>query len=274
MLICKKPFLKQGDVPMANLNDFTLKNNARQVLGVTCTVNVKRSYRAFLGGKFAGYLNFGYTTLGKGGVKEVILIGENYPVNKFNAQIIAVARDKSGTKDDIYIAAKENSIFYEPHIIKLVDKFIPEGSADYICYYEKSCGAVMYTTSGGVRKYILITNISGHIGFPKGHIEYGETEKQTALREIYEETGVHTQIIDGFREFYNYKINNFIKKKAIYFLAEFDPKDIQMDIMEISEYHLLTYEEALEVLNFRHDKKVLEKADKFINGLTSGKAKL
>ena len=254
---------------MANLNDFSFKNNARQILGSTCMVNVKRSYRAFLSGKFAGYLNFGYTTMGKQGVKEVILIGENIPVNKFNGQIIAVARDKRGAKDDIYIAARENSIFYEPNIIKLVDKFIPEGSADYICYYEKSCGAVMYTNDGGERKYILITNISGHIGFPKGHIEYGETEKQTALREIYEETGVHTTIIDGFREFYNYKINNFIKKKAIYYLAAFNPQDIKMDIMEISEYHLLPYDEAMKLLNFRHDKKILEKADKFIDALES-----
>ena len=125
----------------------------------------------------------------------------------------------------------------------------------------------MYTNVDGKRKYILITNISGHIGFPKGHIEYGETEKQTALREMYEETGVHTSIIDGFREFYNYKINNFIKKKAIYYLAEFDVKDIQMNIMEISEYHLLSFDEAMKILNFRHDKKILEKADKFIDEL-------
>ncbi len=249
---------------MANLGDFALKNAARQVLGVTCNVNVKSSYRAFLSGKFAGYLNFGYTTLNKGGVKEVILIGENFPVNKFNAQIIAVAHDKKGEKDDIYIAARENSIYYEPHIVKLVERFIPEDSADYICLYEKSCGAVMYTEVDGVRKYILITNISGHVGFPKGHIEFGETEKQTALREIYEETGVHTSIIDGFREFYNYKINNFIKKKAIYYLANFDPKDIRMNIMEISEYHLLPYEEAMEKLNFKHDKKLLEKAENHI----------
>lgn len=256
---------------MANLNDFTFKNNARQILGVTCTVNVKRSYRAFLSGKFAGYLNFGYTTLGRGGVKEVILIGENFPVNKFTAQIIAIARDKSGAKDDIYIAARENGVFYEPNIVKLVSRFIPEGSADYICYYEKSCGAVMYTECGGERKYILITNISGHIGFPKGHIEFGETEKQTALREIYEETGVHTEIIDGFREFYNYKINNFIKKKAIYYLAPFNPGDIKMNIMEISEYHLVTYSEALKLLNFRHDKKIIEKAEKFIDELEKKK---
>ena len=249
---------------MANLSDFTAKNYARQILGLTCTVNVKKSYRAFLDNRFAGYLNFGYTTLGKHGVKEVILIGENFPVNKFNAQIIALARDKSGLKDDVLIAARENSIFYEPNIAKLTEKFIPEGSAEFICYYEKSCGAVLFTEQGGERKYILITNISGHIGFPKGHIEYGETEKQTALREIYEETGIHTSIIDGFREFYNYRINSFIKKKAIYFLASFDPKDIQMCIREISEYRLLDYQQALNTLNFRHDKKILEKAELFI----------
>ena len=40
-----------------------------------------------------------------------------------------------------------------------------------------------------------------------------------------------------------------------------------MDIMEISEYHLLTYDEAMKLLNFRHDKKVLEKADRFIDEL-------
>ena len=130
---------------------------------------------------------------------------------------------------------------------------------------------MLYTEDEGERKYILITNISGHIGFPKGHIEYGETEKQTALREIYEETGVHTEIIDGFREFYNYRINNFIRKKAIYFLAPFHPKDVRMSIMEISEYRLLPYAEALEALNFRHDKRILEKAEEFINTRLSGK---
>lgn len=199
---------------MANLNDFSAKNYARQVLGLTCTVNVKKSYRAFLDGRFAGFLNFGYTTLGKYGVKEVILIGENFPVNKFNAQIIALAHDKAGEKDDILIAARENSIYYEPNIARLTERFIPKDSAEFICYYEKSCGAVLYTEDEGVRKYILITNISGHIGFPKGHIEYGETEKQTALREIYEETGVHTEIIDGFREFYNYKNQQLYPKKS------------------------------------------------------------
>ena len=33
----------------------------------------------------------------------------------------------------------------------------------------------------------LIKNNSGHIGFPKGHIEYGENERETALAEVFEE---------------------------------------------------------------------------------------
>ncbi len=47
---------------MANLNDFSAKNYARQVLGLTCTVNVKKSYRAFLDGRFAGSsVNFNFS---------------------------------------------------------------------------------------------------------------------------------------------------------------------------------------------------------------------
>lgn len=72
------------------------------------------------------------------GVKEVILIGENFPVNKFNAQIIAVAHDKTGAKDDILIAAKENSIFYEPNIAKMTERFLQTENTEFVCYYEKS----------------------------------------------------------------------------------------------------------------------------------------
>lgn len=247
-----------------SFNDYAVRNNARALLGASCAVTVKRSYRAFKDGRFAGYLNCGYTTLPKVGAKEVILIGENLPVAKFSGQIIAIAHDKSGAKDDVLIAARENSVYYEPHIACLVERFFAKDETEFVCFYEKSCGAVLFSGKGADRRYILITNISGHIGFPKGHIEYGESEKQTALREVYEETGVHTELIDGFREFYNYRINSFIRKKAIYYLAAFDPADVRMNIREISEYRLLSYEEAMETLGFRHDKKILEKAEAFI----------
>ena len=114
---------------------------------------------------------------------------------------------------------------------------------------------------------MLITNISGHIGFPKGHIENDENEKQTALREIYEETGVNAELIEGFRHSYNYYINGFIKKRAVYFLAHFNKEDIKMNIREISEYRLVTFEQAMAILNFKHDRDIISSADEFINSI-------
>ena len=64
---------------------------------------------------------------------------------------------------------------------------------------EKSCGAVVFTRVDGDIKYVIIQSLAGYYGFPKGHMEAGESEKQTALREVYEETGLTVHILDDFR---------------------------------------------------------------------------
>ena len=53
---------------------------------------------------------------------------------------------------------------------------------------EKSCGAVVFTKENERIKYVLIRNLEGIYGFPKGHMEAGETEIETTLREVYEGT--------------------------------------------------------------------------------------
>ena len=55
---------------------------------------------------------------------------------------------------------------------------------------EHSSGAVLYTEEQGEIRYILVQERNGNWGFPKGHIEAGESRRQTALREIREETGL------------------------------------------------------------------------------------
>ena len=42
--------------------------------------------------------------------------------------------------------------------------------------HEKSCGAVVFTCIDGEIKYVLAQSLGGHFGFPKGHVEPGETE--------------------------------------------------------------------------------------------------
>ena len=59
--------------------------------------------------------------------------------------------------------------------------------------HEYAAGAILYTIDNGVVKFILVEESDGHIGFPKGHIENGETDEVCALREIWEETGIHAR---------------------------------------------------------------------------------
>lgn len=252
---------------MANLSDFTTQKNAKELLGKECEVIVTSTFNLYRKQRRIGILNYGSTTDENGNTHKVYVIGEDNPLVTFRGKITAIARKKDMSEDEVFIACAKDALFYEPKITSLLAKYLPAEEYDYMCLYEKSCGAVMYTYVNGERKYILITNISGHIGFPKGHIEAGENERATAKREIYEETGVVTELIDGFRESYNYLINGYIRKKAVYFLASFDVADIKMNIMEISEYRLVTCREAKKILNFRHDREILEKADEFITNL-------
>ena len=55
---------------------------------------------------------------------------------------------------------------------------------------ETSAGGVIYRWSGAVPHILLIRDAYQHWGFPKGHVEQGETPADAALREVREETGL------------------------------------------------------------------------------------
>lgn len=105
-------------------------------------------------------------------------------------------------------------------------------------------------------------------GFSKGTIEKGEKEMDTILREIGEETGIEDlKFIKGFKEtekyFFRHKGKNFFKL-VFYLLAETKTKEIKLSF-EHSGYDWLPYEEASEKLSFKNAKKILKKANDFLN---------
>ena len=61
---------------------------------------------------------------------------------------------------------------------------------------EKSAGAIIFRTENGIKYYLLLhyapsePGKRGQWGFAKGHVEEGETEEETARREVAEETGI------------------------------------------------------------------------------------
>ncbi len=132
---------------------------------------------------------------------------------------------------------------------------------------EKSCGAVVFTYEGGTRKCLIIKSVEGLCGFPKGHVENGETEMETARREILEETGVSVDFIDGFRheESYTFVREGVrIDKEVVYFLCEYKNQVPKPQESEIDEIYLLDFESAVEKLRFDSAKHVLREAEKYL----------
>ncbi len=134
---------------------------------------------------------------------------------------------------------------------------------------EKSCGAVIFISSPDV-KYLLLQYTEEHWDYPKGHMEQGETEEATALRELKEETGIyHVSLIPGFKENIRYfytKNKEKISKEVVFFLMESHTTNVLLSNEHIG-FEWLPYEEALERLTFKNAKDVLKKAHRFLLSL-------
>lgn len=250
---------------MTSLNKSNINKGTKFIMGKNVAVRVTGTYKVPGEDKRKHTVNCGVIiTEDSCPERTAYVVGVEEPLVEYTGEIIAIVKNRE-TRKDSWIIAPNGFVLYEPALVKLLSHFINVDVCSFICLYEKSCGAVLYTEEEGHRRFLLIKNMSGHIGFPKGHIELGENEKITAEREVWEETGVHTEVLDGFREYYNYSVNSFVKKQAVYFVAPFKIDEIEMNIREISEYMLVTFEEGMKVLNYPHDRSILAKADKFIN---------
>lgn len=130
-----------------------------------------------------------------------------------------------------------------------------------------SCGAVVFTVENGVRKYLLVTENSGHTGLPKGTMEPGETETQTALREIREETGIAPQLMDGFCHRICYQPLPDVEKHVTFFLARYDHQPIQPMENQVKNVLLLPFEQALCALTHQNTREVLQLAHTYLDAI-------
>ena len=134
--------------------------------------------------------------------------------------------------------------------------------------YEKSCGAVVYCKKDNDIKYLLVCEHGGYWVFPKGHMEAGETEHETALREVKEETGLDVTFVDGFQVTDEHNLAregrpNTIKQ-TIYFLATYENQNYIPQESEVSKIELMDYETAMATLQFDSFKNILKQAQEFL----------
>ncbi|MBE6861039.1 MAG: NUDIX domain-containing protein [Ruminococcus sp.] len=127
--------------------------------------------------------------------------------------------------------------------------------------HEKSCGAIVYRKSHGNIEILLIRHInSGHWSFPKGHVEAGESEVETAKREIMEETSIDVIIDPTFRETVTYSPRRDTSKVVVYFLAKAKNVDYVPQADEISEIKWVDIVHANNILSYENDKNIVTKA--------------
>lgn len=130
---------------------------------------------------------------------------------------------------------------------------------------EKSCGALVYRQENTAVKILILRHkLGGHWSFPKGHVEQGETERQTALREVQEETGLKIRLKESFREVVSYSPRPGINKDVVYFLGVTDQKETTMQPEEVSEIRWVDLENAQEFLTYYNDKQLLRSAKKYL----------
>lgn len=134
---------------------------------------------------------------------------------------------------------------------------------------EKSAGVLTAYKDKNELLFLLIHQVSGHWAFPKGHVEKGETEIETAKRELFEETGIeNVQLIEGFRYLQTYSFEkDGVKsdKEVVFFLGMASNKNVTLEAGKVQMYKWLPLQPALEQLTHESNKTLLLVANEFLN---------
>ena len=137
---------------------------------------------------------------------------------------------------------------------------------------ERSAGAVVFVPAAEGPEYLLLRYGAGYWGFPKGHVEAGETDVVAAQREVMEETGIpvaQQKLLDGFEDDTDYKFRRgsiLVEKDVRFFLIEAGTREVKLS-HEHSGYAWLPYGPALERVSFEGPRRILQAAHSFILSL-------
>lgn len=198
---------------------------------------------------------------GGSGNKSAYVVTRKKVNDYFDGIVIAVA-EFEGLNEERPIVARYGEIFYEPELRRLLSQLRNIKLKSIRCLYEKSCGAIIFYKTKQNTKILLVKNNNGRYwSFPKGHIEEGETEQETAVREIKEETGLDVTLTKGFREISEYCPFGKIRKRVVFFLARAFTDNVKIQEEEIASYIWVDLQQARKMCTYDNDLRIIEKAE-------------
>ncbi|MFC6274371.1 bis(5'-nucleosyl)-tetraphosphatase [Levilactobacillus tangyuanensis] len=135
---------------------------------------------------------------------------------------------------------------------------------------ENASGAVVYRLNGNTPEYLLLKSATSDFwGFPKGHVEGTETDVETAVREIREETALNVTVDESFQATVDYDMANGHHKHVVLYTAKVPANvTIERQQIEISQFGWFDYAAARERLTYDNLKDLLDQANHYLTGAT------
>ena len=118
--------------------------------------------------------------------------------------------------------------------------------------YENCCGAVVFNNS----KVLIIKHKLGHVSFPKGHVEENESKKETAIREVKEETGIDIEIISDKEYYVQYPSGDNSIEKVTYFIGKMIDGEIIPQLDEAKACYFIDENKVGNLITYENDKNM------------------
>lgn len=231
-----------------------------QLMGTQVTVTVDRPI-GYRHGAIVYPINYGYipgTKAGDAEAQDVYILGVSKPLSTFTGRIIGAIRRRNDREDKL-VAAPEGMRFHQGQIAEAVafqERYF-DITVDSV--FRKSCGVIPMRKHSGKTEFLVLLQRSGSWSFPKGHMEAGETEARTALRELQEEAGLRAVLLPEKRVTVEYAISTVFRKQVVLLAGEVYGKVVPqtgeiidyrwVSAQELSRYlHRDTYESCLPLL--------------------------
>ncbi|MDQ6633332.1 MAG: NUDIX hydrolase [Gemmatimonadota bacterium] len=139
---------------------------------------------------------------------------------------------------------------------------------------ETSAGGVVFRIDDGRPLFLLIRDSYRNWGFPKGHLEDGESASAAALREVAEETGLDDLSLRGEIEAIDWYFRfrgRLIHKVCHFYLMEATEGDTNPQRDEgITACRWMPLDDAMELISYANARDVLRRAAAMVDGLPVG----
>ncbi|EZA58429.1 hypothetical protein DMN91_007811 [Ooceraea biroi] len=135
---------------------------------------------------------------------------------------------------------------------------------------QRACGLVIFRRFQDTVQYLLMQTSYGehHWTPPKGHVDPGESDMETALRETREEAGFRSsdlEIYEDAKHELNYAVNG-VPKIVIYWLAELLNPDKSVKLSdEHQDFRWLPLREACDLAKYADMQNTLREFDRYIS---------